>query len=278
LALVTLLLIWPAVPGSGRGSTVLPDHPWLGGTDCCCAAVGLLVWLLGVLHGSSLRVCGRQQALLGCLRGAWLLRSGAVALDPRCRWCFACLAGVLALLGWLGLAMMQARGIGVNFLVLGAAALVWIADVGAYFVAGAWVGSGSAVSLAPGISPGKTWEGAIGGMPVCAAGRRGLGQGRDPLRGGFLQSVRQAVCRGDRFLMLGVLFLTLMSVVGDLVESLFKRLAGVKDSSALLPGHGGVLDRLDALVPTLPLAMMIVTLGAVVKNAYSFWAPRARLA
>jgi len=57
-----------------------------------------------------------------------------------------------------------------------------------------------------------------------------------------------------------VLFMTAMSVVGDLVESLVKRSAGAKDSSALLPGHGGVLDRLDALIPTLPLAMMLVSL------------------
>jgi phosphatidate cytidylyltransferase len=59
---------------------------------------------------------------------------------------------------------------------------------------------------------------------------------------------------------LALVFLTAMAVVGELVESLVKRSAGIKDSSGLLPGHGGVLDRVDALLPVLPLAMMLVAL------------------
>jgi phosphatidate cytidylyltransferase len=64
--------------------------------------------------------------------------------------------------------------------------------------------------------------------------------------------------RGWLFALLGTIFLVAMSVVGDLIESLIKRSAGVKDSSQLLPGHGGVLDRVDAILPTIPLALMLV--------------------
>ncbi|WP_395669421.1 phosphatidate cytidylyltransferase [Rhodoferax sp.] len=222
-------------------------------------ALGLLVWFSGSLEGSLVGVWVVAGSLW-VLAGAWLLRYG------QARWAEVALVlrlsgGLLALLlAWA--AMMQARGIGINFLfsVLG---LVWIADIGAYFFGRRWGGRWFSRRLAPGISPGKTWEGAIGGA-ACVMLVAVAWTALEPYLAVDSASLFTRLAGvGSGFFVLGVLFLCAMSVVGDLVESLFKRLAGVKDSSALLPGHGGVLDRLDALVPTLPLAMMIVTLGAV---------------
>jgi phosphatidate cytidylyltransferase len=115
--------------------------------------------------------------------------------------------------------------------------------------------------LAPSISPGKSWEGVWGGM----AGVVGLGlawvAGRLALAGRCTQPLLPAVCDQSLAADRGrAVPLAAMSVVGDLVESLIKRSAGVKDSSRLLPGHGGVLDRVDALLPALPVAMMIFSL------------------
>ncbi len=138
--------------------------------------------------------------------------------------------------------------------------LVWAADIFAYFAGRALGGRFFARKLAPSISPGKTWEGVCGGMLgvlLCAFVWRGV-----DLAGATDQASLYSRLGAISlvFMVLALVFLTSMSVVGDLVESLFKRSAGVKDSSGLLPGHGGVLDRVDALLPILPLAMMLSTL------------------
>jgi phosphatidate cytidylyltransferase len=133
-------------------------------------------------------------------------------------------------------------------------ALVWIADIGAYF-------SGKAFGkrkLAPSISPGKSWEGAIGGgiaVLVIASATVFMAAQGSPLADTF--AVRLQAEHGWGITIFALLAITAASVVGDLFESQLKRRAGFKDSSNLLPGHGGVLDRIDALIPVLPLAALI---------------------
>jgi phosphatidate cytidylyltransferase len=156
--------------------------------------------------------------------------------------------------GWL--ALVQARAIGINF-ILSVLCLVWMADVAAYFGGRAF----GRRKLAPAISPGKSWEGVWSGLAgvlvlagIWAAVEVGGGADSTSLfRALFLQLGLVAGATA-------LLALAGMSVVGDLVESLVKRAVGAKDSSGLLPGHGGVLDRIDALLPVFPLAMAFVTL------------------
>jgi phosphatidate cytidylyltransferase len=131
-------------------------------------------------------------------------------------------------------------------------ALVWIADIGAYF-------SGKAFGkhkLAPSISPGKSWEGAIGGcVAVIVLASASVLFGGAALADTFAAHV--AAKLGWAALLVILVLIVAASVVGDLFESQLKRRAGLKDSSNLLPGHGGVLDRIDALIPVLPLAALI---------------------
>jgi len=131
-------------------------------------------------------------------------------------------------------------------------AIVWVADIGAYF-------SGKAFGkrkLAPSISPGKSWEGAIGGaIAVLVLASLSVVYGGDAFADTFAVRVQHAF--GWPALLLILVLMAAASVVGDLFESQLKRRAGMKDSSSLLPGHGGVLDRIDALVPVLPLAALI---------------------
>jgi phosphatidate cytidylyltransferase len=117
---------------------------------------------------------------------------------------------------------------------LGALLIVWAADTGA-FIAGKLFGR---VKLAPQISPGKTWEGVIGGLLTVAV---------LAAAGGWLFDVRISV------LVPFCLAIACASVVGDLTVSMFKRTSGLKDSGAIFPGHGGVLDRVDSVAAAAPL-------------------------
>ncbi len=151
-----------------------------------------------------------------------------------------CLTGWAVLLP-TGLAMLDLRSLS-PWLLLLAMSLVWVADIGAYF-SGRRFGKHK---LAPAISPGKTWEGVMGAV-LCTA----------------LYALIVWYGMGSRFVvpslaivLPAILVWVALSVIGDLFESLIKRHAGVKDSGSLLPGHGGLLDRIDALTSTLPLAAM----------------------
>ncbi len=129
-------------------------------------------------------------------------------------------------------------------------ALIWFADIAAYFV-GRAIGRHK---LAPKVSPGKTWEGAVGG--VVAATAWVLISAYWPGSFGATLALRWPV----GIVILIAMGLAAISIVGDLFESLLKRRAGVKDSSQLLPGHGGVYDRIDALLPVAPLALLLTGL------------------
>lgn len=186
---------------------------------------------------------------------AWMLQRGVQgwALWPRhLRWS---LGLIMLWLAWL--AMAQARTASVQML-LSIFCVVWAADVFAYFCGRALGGKIIKRKLAASVSPGKSWEGAIGGLVgvfVLANGWMYLAQNYQwPGTNLFTHMMSHGLFLWT----LSLVFLTAMSVVGDLVESLVKRSAGVKDSSNLLPGHGGVLDRLDALLPTLPIALMLL--------------------
>jgi len=127
--------------------------------------------------------------------------------------------------------------------VLAVLVLVWVADTAAYFIGRAW----GRRKLAPGISPSKTWEGAWGGL-VGAVAYAIIG-------GTFLTGVGAWPVYTGVAVLLGAI-----SIVGDLFESAAKRQAGVKDSGTLLPGHGGILDRVDSATAVLPIAALLFAL------------------
>lgn len=117
--------------------------------------------------------------------------------------------------------------------------LVWIADTGAYFAGRAW----GRRKLAPNISPGKSWEGALGGTAAALVYAIILGT--------FIEGLLWVPY------LLAAALLAVLSIVGDLFESAAKRQAAVKDSGTLLPGHGGLLDRIDSATAALPAAALL---------------------
>jgi phosphatidate cytidylyltransferase len=239
---------WGRLNGCGQPASI--------GLAVACLVMCGLAWQAGWL----VRPMPMLWSLCGgawVLGGAWLLRAGVVGW-PRIPRAVRLVAGLLALwLAWLAAA--QARVMGVNFL-LSVLVLVWMADIAAYFAGRAFGLKFTRNRLAPSISPGKSWEGVWGGMAgvvVMALAWVAADRHFQAVSPSLYTRLADA---GWWLLLVAVVFMAAMSVVGDLVESLVKRSAGAKDSSGLLPGHGGVLDRVDALLPTLPLAMMLASL------------------
>jgi len=203
---------------------------------------------LALLMGGCFYFPAAGEWLIKVALGWWLIALWAITGYPRRQpqW-FAgpvamLLAGPLLLVApWFALYLLHAQTAG-EWLVLFLLLLIWGADIGAYFAGRKW----GQRKLLPEVSPGKTWAGFFGGSAAA-----------------LVVALVAALLSGQRgsdlgyFLLVG-LVVSWVSVVGDLVESLFKRRAGVKDSGTLLPGHGGVLDRIDSLTIAAPLFAVLM--------------------
>ena len=252
-ALVTLAFIgaagweWARLNGLagaaaiGAGAVVLALCAVALAVGWVAAPPGMLWWLA---------------ALIWVLGGTAALRAGPAGWARQSRPTRLAIGVVGLVLAWLALA--HARAAGVNFL-LSILCLVWIADIAAYF-GGRRFGRRK---LAPAISPGKSWEGVWSGMAGVLLLAGLWARIVDTQPGVDSPSLFGLLWAGLGLPLaaLALVFLSAMSVVGDLVESLVKRAAGAKDSSRLLPGHGGVLDRIDALLPVFPLALALAGLA-----------------
>ncbi len=185
--------------------------------------------------------------LIWVLRFVPALRLGLPAADGVRGLLFG-LVFFLTLLGcFISIAVLLQRS---PVYLVSAMAIVWVADIGAYFAGRAF----GRRKLAPTISPGKSWEGVVGGWlaVLLLAAASTLSPALD---NSFAPSLLRQFGWPVWVVLMSVLVAA--SVVGDLFESLLKRRAGLKDSSHLLPGHGGVLDRIDALIPVMPLVLLL---------------------
>ena len=196
-------------------------------------AAGALAWL----SGTPLEAVFVLATVFWVVAAPWWMHAGVTARSRRWLPPLGMIVIVPAALAMLALSPGQ---------LLAAIALPWIADTAAYFAGRAW----GRHKLAPGISPGKTLEGAAGGLIAVAV--------YAIICPRFLAELQPHV-QGMAWLALlgGALVLGILSIIGDLFESAIKRQAGAKDSGRILPGHGGVLDRIDSAASTLPLAALL---------------------
>lgn len=160
------------------------------------------------------------------------------------------LMGILVLVpAWVGLNHMRVSGFQFGaaenslLAILYVFLIVWVADIGAYFSGRAF----GKAKLAPNVSPGKSWAGVYGGL---------VAVGALAIVASFLVSASAAE---TVMLIVASLVTGLISVLGDLLESMLKRFRGIKDSSQLLPGHGGIMDRIDSLTAAIPVFALIIT-------------------
>ena len=189
-------------------------------------------------------ICGVASLFWFAVAPAWLARQWSTRA-----WLPATLVGWIVILGaWVAVVELQARS---PWLLLAAMATVWIADTAAYFT-GRKLGRRK---LAPSISPNKTWEGVLGALVAVGAYALLL----VALDAGVVTGGARSIGFTVAFVAFALL-LAAVSIVGDLFESLLKRQAGAKDSGTLLPGHGGVLDRIDALLSAMPPAAVAAAL------------------
>lgn len=269
--LTALFLIPPVLFGLVYGETT-----WV-------ALITSIIILLGVQEWARLTKLHKPHqstiytiVIIGCLAGAywsykgnlgmlfvyigaiwWLLVTGVLISAelsgkiPQVPIITKLFAGILTLVpAWLSLVILHHLGLQDGpILLIFLFLLIWTADISGYFCGRKW----GKHKLAPMISPGKTWEGAIGAMLGCCI-----------LSIGY--SINKEFQLSESIIFLLICLLTVLaSIIGDLMESMLKRSANVKDSGSILPGHGGILDRVDSFTAASPVFLSFVMLTGIAR-------------
>ena len=211
----------------------------IGSAIILFAIAGTALWFGGIAFGLLLLVGG------ALLLVEWFQLVRAMGLGSGGKAAFSAL-GLLLVIGAIGGLWYIRQNLGMTAALWGFG-MIWATDIGAYFAGRAFGGA----RLAPTISPSKTWSGLVGGM---------------------IAALIASATIGDRSQIIGVplwigLFMGLLAQLGDLGESWMKRRAGVKDSGKLIPGHGGIFDRVDGLLPVALILGALAVAGQIAVRA-----------